>query len=146
MLLKKYLIISILLTCSLILFSGCVKEIPSEIPALSQSGEGGDDGRVTVYVLTRYELTEISVKYDSYDSWTALLVGEFDGRSAERAEVQWKGNYVTAIGNLRPNDPSLILLYLNGMYSNYFVEGCDYIAGYALAFVEKGANIQAINN
>lgn len=143
MLSKKYLIISILLTLSLIFISGC-KDVPYEIPALSRPGEGGEDGSVTVYVLTKYELTEIVVEYESYDSWTALLDGEFDGRNSERGNVQWKGDYVTSIGNLRPNDPSQILLYLNGMYSNYFVSNCDYLSGYTLAFVERGADIQAL--
>lgn len=97
-------------------------------------------------MLTRFELTEIVVEYEKYDSWTAVLVGEFDGRSAERTEVQWKGNYVTSIGNLRPNDPSEIIIYLNGVYSNYFVSNCDYLAGYTLAFVERGADIQIFKN
>lgn len=134
----------ILLTLSLVFVSGCVKDVPYEIPALSRPGEGGDEGSVTVYVLTRYELTEIVVDYESYDSWTALLEGEFDGRDTERRKVQWKGDYVTSIGNLRPNDPSQILLYLNGVYSNYFVSNCDYFAGYTLAFVERGADIQEL--
>ncbi|MCH5147123.1 MAG: hypothetical protein J1F61_03840 [Clostridiales bacterium] len=144
MLSKKYLIISILLTLSLVFIAGCVKGLPYEIPALSQQGEGGDEGSVTVYVLTRYELTEIVVDYQSYDSWTALLEGEFDGRNSERAKAHWKGNYVTSIGNLRPNDPSQIILYLNGVYSNNFVANCDYLAGYTLAFVERGADIQTL--
>lgn len=143
MLSKKYLIISILLALSLLL-SGCVKNVPSEIPALSKPGVGGEEGSVTVYVLTRYELTEIVVEYESYDSWTALLAGEFDDRDSGRTKVQWKGDYVTAIGNLRPNDPSQIVLYLNGVYSNYFVCNCEYLAGYTLAFVERGADIQAL--
>lgn len=96
---------------------------------------------MTVYVLTRFELTEIVVEYAKYDSWTALLESEFDGRNSERSKVQWKGEYVTAIGNLRPNDPSEIILYLNGTYSNYFVSNCDYLAGYTLAFVERGVYI-----
>ena len=144
MLSKKYLIISILLTLSLLLATGCAKDTPYKIPALSQQGEGGDEGSVTVYVLTRYELTEIVVEYESYDSWTALLDGEFDGRNSERGKVQWKGDYVTSIGNLRPNDPSRILLYLNGVFSNYFVSNCDYRAGYTLAFVELGADINKL--
>ena len=142
MLSKKYLIISILLTLSLIFIAGCEKAIPYEIPALSQQGDGGDEGSVTVYVLTKYELTEIVVGYKTYNSWTALLEGEFDGRDAERGKVQWKGDYVTSIGKLRPNDPSEIILYLNGVYSNYFVANCNYLSGYTLAFVERGADIQ----
>ena len=141
---KKYLIISILLALSLVFSTGCVKALPYEIPVITQQGEGGDEGSVTVYVLTKYELTEIVVEYESYDSWTALLESEFDGRNSKRTKVDWKGDYVTSIGNLRPNDPSQILVYLNGVYSNYFVANCEYLAGYTLAFVERGADIQTL--
>ena len=145
MLFKKYLTISILLIASLIIFSGCGKSIPNEIPALSSPGAGVDEESVTVYVLTRYELTEVTVAYQNYNSWLELLDGEFDGREAARAEVCWRGDYIVAVGNLRPGKPSGIAVYLNGVYSNYFVKNCDYESGFTLTFIEPGANIAQLN-
>lgn len=137
---KKCLIISILSAISLTFLIGCGGEPPREIPALSVQGEGGGEDTVTVYVLTKYELTEVVVGYGKYSSWLELIGGEFDGDGA-RAHAVWRGDYVASIGNLRPDDPSEITVYLNGVYSNYFVRNCEYRAGYTLSFVEKGAKL-----
>ena len=115
---------------------GCAS--PAEIPALSRPAPEAGDG-VTVYVLTKYELTEVSADFGDYTSWAEMIEAEFDGRSEERGRAEWRGGYVTSIGKLRPNDANKIVIYLNGVYSPYFARGCEYAKGYALAFVERGA-------
>lgn len=125
--LKKFTIISAVLAFSL--FCGCASDTPEE----------RQSGTVTVCVVTRYGSTEISADYCEYSSWTEMLDGEFDGSSPERGKVVWRGDYVTSIGNLRPDDANKIVLYLNGVYSQYFATYCEYAAGYTLSFVERGA-------
>lgn len=135
--LKKFTLILTVSALSLVFAAGCTKN--TDIPEFFAK-KGADT--VTVYVLTRYELTEIEVNYNKYSSWTELLDGEFDGSTRERSEVVWRGAYVVSVGNLRPGDPGGITLYLNGVYSPYFVKNCEYSAGYTLAFVEPGATLK----
>ena len=144
MLSKKCLIISTLLALSFMILAGCAKGNPNEIPALSRPGEGAGEFSVTVYVLTVSELTEIVVEYYNYTSWAELIDCEFDGSEPARAEAHWRGDYIIAVGNLRPEKPSGIVVYLNGVYSDRFVSGCAYEPGYTLAFVEPGADIEAL--
>lgn len=134
--LKKFLIILTASAISLFTAAGCKKA--AQIPEFAQSKS---EDTVTVYVLTGYELTEIEVNYKKYSSWEELLDGEFDGSSPNRSKVVWRGEYVVSIGNLQTGEPDDIILYLNGVYSPYFVKNCEYRAGYTLAFVERGATL-----
>lgn len=132
--LKKFLIIFTASAFSLFVAAGCKQT--AQIPEFAKSK--GED-TVTVYVLTRYELTEIEVNYKKYSSWTELLEGEFNGGARERSKVVWRGDYVLSVGNLQPGAADDIILYFNGAYSARFVKNCEYRAGYTLAFVERGA-------
>ncbi len=108
-----------------------------KLPYLAAQGEGGNENTVTVYVLTRYELTEVVADYSSYGGWVELIEEKFDDSLPRFARAEWRGEYVTAIGNLRTGDPADICVYLNGEYSSRFVSGCEYAAGYTLSFVES---------
>ena len=134
--LKKFLIILTASAISLFVAASCKQT--AQIPEFAKSK--GED-TVTVYVLTRYELTEIEVDYNKYSSWTELIAGEFDGSTRERSKAVWRGDYVVSIGNLQPGEPEGVVLYLNGAYSTRFVKNCEYCAGYTLAFAERGASI-----
>lgn len=134
---KKFTLILIVSALSLLFAAGCKKTA-----AIPEFSAGNSADTVTVYVLTRYELTEIEADYSRYSSWAELLAGEFDGSAPERASVVWRGDYVVSIGNLQTGDPDDITLYLNGVYSSYFVKNCEYCAGYTLAFVEDGATLR----
>ena len=136
--LMKFTLILTVWAFSLAFVFGCKK---AEIPEFSES-ESADT--VTVYVLTRYELTQITVEHNKYSSWKELIDGEFDGSTAERSPAVWRGEYVASIGNLQSNDVGEITLYLNGVYSSYFVQNCEYRAGSTLAFVQLGASLSQI--
>lgn len=136
MLLKKFSIILTALALSLFAAAGCSQT--AEIPRFAKSKS---EDTVTVYVLTRYELTEIEVNYEKYSSWEELLDGEFDGSSQGRSKAVWRGEYIVSIGNLQSDGPDDVILYLNGVYSPYFVRNCEYSAGYTLAFVQRGASL-----
>lgn len=133
--LKKRLTILLLLPISALIIAGCAERAPYKIDRLAAQGEGGGENSVTVYVQTRYELSEIVVESQKYSGWRELIAGEFNGASPERAEAVWRGEYVVSIGKLRPDDPNKIAIYLNGVYSSRFVSGCEYKAGYTLSFV-----------
>ena len=77
--LKKFLIILTASAISLAFAAGCKQT--AEFPELAKSGS---EDTVTVYVLTRYELTGIEVNYEKYSSWKQLIEEEFDDSNASR--------------------------------------------------------------
>lgn len=140
--LKKFWILFTVLLCSLCTFAACVDKPQPKDPHKVQ--QDADRGIVRVCVLTRYELFEIEANFADYDSWEQLLQAEFDGRDESRAPVERRGGYVVAIGKLRPGNAGKISVYLNGVYSDLFAFNCPYKAGYTLAFVESGADIDLL--
>lgn len=135
---KRFLLISIVVAISALICAGCNEKTPSPAPG-DERDESGGIVRICVY--DGYVITEVEAPYGMYSSWTEFICGEFDGRDAEHAEAHWRGDYITAIGSLRPEDPSGIAIYLNGKYSTRFVRYCEYRAGYTLAFAKPGVAI-----
>lgn len=135
--LKRFTTLSTVWLFSLLVFA-CAPAAPS-VPAFRR--EPAAENEVAVRVYSEGTLTEINVPFERYSSWTELIAGEFDGRSPERAEAVMRGDYVVAIGLLRPMSADGIVIYLNAEYSPFFLRNCPYFPASVLSFVPPSFGI-----
>lgn len=147
MLYRKFSIIltALTLTLNLLLLSACSGGLPYNVEELAKQGEYADADSITVYVITRYAMSEIVVNGRQYQSWRQLLQSEFDGRNPDRAPAVWRGNYVLSIGILQADNANDIMVYFDGQYSDLFALNCPYRCGSVLAFVERGVDAATLS-
>ena len=145
MLYKRFSIISIVLALSLLSLTACGSGLPHNVQQLAQQGANAAADSITIYVITRYEMSEIVADSARYSNWRQLLQAEFDGSDRNRATIVWRGDYVLSVGILQADNANDIMVYYNGKYSDLFVLNCPYAAGSVLAFVERGVDMQTLN-